>query len=155
MNRNTLVIALALTTTLLGTGCSKGFDIKTPDGFAELDTNDDFRYRATSANGIVLAVRREKNDPKGGLDFWAQAIENELELRGYGNPKVQAVEAKNGTAGKQFRYETTRGGRPNVLWVTVFVSGDRVVVVESGGDKDHFRQVEKQVDAAIRAVEVG
>ncbi len=155
MTQRSFILALALVTSLFGGGCSRGFDIKTPDGFAELEDGDDYRYRATSADGVVLAVRREANDPKGSLEFWASAIGNELSERGYGTAKAEKVTSKDGTPGRRLEYRTSRNGRPNVLWVTVFVSGSRVVVVETGGDADHFRKVEKEVSVAIGAVEIG
>ena len=155
MNYRTLILAVSMALSLLGTACSRGFDIKTPEGFAELDSSDDYRYRATSADGVVLAVRREKNDPKGSLDFWASVIGNDLSERGYGAAKTEKVKSKNGTLGRKLEYRTTKNGRPNVLWVTVFVNGDRLVVVESGGDADHFRKVEHEISAAIAAVEIG
>ncbi|GMV17783.1 MAG: hypothetical protein HS104_26580 [Polyangiaceae bacterium] len=156
MTQRTIILALALTASLLlGSGCSRGFDIKTPDGFAELEGGEDYRYRATSADGVVLAVRREANEPRANLEFWTDAIGNELSQRGYGSPKAEKVKSKNGTPGQRLEYRTSRNGRPNVLWVTVFVAGSRVVVVETGGDADHFRKVEKEISAAIAGVEIG
>src|SRR5262245_33937026 len=119
-------------------GCARGFDINTPDGFAELDDSDDYRYRSTSADGVVLAVRKEKNEPKAGLDFWTAALKNDLSSRGYGLVKSEKVKSKNGIDGRQLRYSMTKNGRPNVLWVTVFVTDSKVFVVEAGGDEAHF-----------------
>ena|SRR5688572_8661894 len=154
MNFKLSIVMLAALGTL-ATGCARGFDINTPDGFAELDDNDHYRYRATSAEGVVLAVRREQNDPEAGLDFWTKALENELAARGYDLVATDAVKSKNGTDGKRLRYRVTKNGRPNVLWVTVFVSGKRLVVVEAGGDEAHFKGVEPKVAAAIEAIEIG
>lgn len=155
MNPKHLLLALSLSLSLFGAGCSRGFDIKTPDGFAELDSSDDYRYRATSADGVVLAVRREKNDPKGSLQFWASAIGNELSERGYGTPETERVKSKDGTAGQRLEYKTHKNGRPNVLWITVFVSDSRIVVVETGGDAEHFKKVEKELATAVASIEVG
>jgi hypothetical protein len=136
------------------TACGRGFGIETPDGFAELESNDDYRYRATTAEGVVLAVRREDNEPKGGLDFWASAVENELATRGYEKVSQKSIQSKNGTPGKQLVYKVSKGGRPNVLWVAVFVTGSRVVVLETGGDEAHFAHVEPKVSHAISEFEV-
>ncbi len=155
MTTKTLLFCLALASSTLASGCARGYDIKTPDGFAELDGTDDYGFRATSAEGVVLAVRKEKNDPEGSLDFWASAVKNDLDSRGYALASKKSVKSKNGTPGTQLRYSITRNGRPNVLWVTVFVAGKRVVLVEAGGDEAHFELNEKRVQAAIEAVEVG
>lgn len=147
------LILCSLTT--LSTGCARGFDLNTPDGFAELDQSEHYRYRATNAEGVVIAVRREKNEPQAGLDFWSKALDNELLQRGYTRLSSQSVKSKNGTAGKQLRYRMTRNGRPNVLWLTVFVAGDRLVVIEAGGDETHFEGAEAGLRTALESFEVG
>lgn len=155
MIRNTLLFTFALGLATLGSGCARGFEIQTPDGFAELDRTDDYRYRATSAEGVVIAVRREKNEPRGSLEFWSSALRSELELQGYHFESEKSVKSKDGTAGKQLRYAVTREGRPNALWVTVFVSGSRVLVVEAGGDVAHFGRVQSKVAQAIENLDLG
>ncbi len=134
-------------------GCNRGFDIQTPDGFAELEEGD-YAYRATSAEGVVIAVRREDNEPKGNLAFWSAAVDYELRRKGYTAKASKEVKSANGVPGKQIRYTTTREGRPSVLWTTVYVSGSHVVVVEAGGDAAHFDGVETEVEKAIGEVEV-
>jgi hypothetical protein len=150
-----LTIGLLLGLLTLTGGCARGFEINTPDGFAELDDNDDYRYRSTSADGVVLGVRREKNDPKAGLDFWTAALKNDLASRGYSLVKSENVKSKNGIDGRQFRCQITKNGRPNVLWVTVFVTEKRVVVVEAGGDEAHFGSAETKIASAISAMDIG
>jgi hypothetical protein len=134
-------------------GCSRGFDIQTPDGFAELDEGD-YSYRATSAEGVVIAVRREDNDPEGNLAFWSAAVDYELRRKGYSAVSSKDVKSGGGVSGKQIRYTLTREGRPNVLWATVYVTGGHVTVVEAGGDAAHFEHVEADVERAIGAIDV-
>ena len=134
-------------------GCSRGFDIQTPDGFAELDEGG-YAYRATSAEGVVIAVRREANDPRGNLAFWSAAVDYELRRKGYAAVSSKDVKSPSGVSGKQLRYTTSRAGRPNVLWATVFVSGSSVTVVEAGGDAAHFADVEADVERSIAAIDV-
>jgi hypothetical protein len=134
-------------------GCTRGVDIQTPESFAELDEGD-YAYRATSAEGVVIAVRREDNDPKGNLAFWSAAVDYELRRKGYTAKSSKDVKSADGIAGKQIRYNATREGRPSVLWTTVYVSGGDVIVVEAGGDAAHFEGVESEVEKAINEVEV-
>lgn len=149
-----LVLGACLALSFASTACGRGFGIETPDGFAELESNDEYRYRATTAEGVVLAVRREDNEPKGGLDFWSAAVENELALRGYEKLSAKNIQSKNGTPGRQLAYKVSRNGRPNVLWVAVFVTSSRVIVVETGGDEAHFSHVEPKVSQALSELEV-
>lgn len=154
MKRSALLACFAaLGLTLMG--CGSGFTMNTPAGFAQLDDNDDYAYRATSAEGVVVAVRREDNEPKGNLEFWASAIGYELERKGYTRVSEEKVQAPAGISGKQLRYHVTKGGRPHVFWATVFVTDDKVVVVEAGGDEAHFDRVKASVEVAIRRIELG
>lgn len=155
MNFKPLLIITTLGLCTFVAGCSRGFDIKTPDGFAELDGSSDYRYRSTSADGVVIAVRREKNEPFGSLDFWSAVLENELERRGYRASETKSVKSKDGATGTQLRLTKHDGGRPNVLWVTVFVRGSHLVVIEAGGDAEHFARVKGQVDSAVQSVDLG
>jgi hypothetical protein len=149
-----LMFGACVALSFASTACGRGFGIETPDGFAELEANDDYRYRATTAEGVVLAVRREANEPKGGLEFWAAAVANELDLRGYSQLDTKDITSKNGTPGKRLKYKVSRNGRPNVLWVAVFVTDSRVIVVETGGDEAHFSNVEPKVTHALSEFEV-
>ncbi len=152
--RTLIHLGLALCLSLPLGGCGKGFSIETPSSFAEIDAGN-FDYRATSAEGVVLGVRREKNDPHGNLEFWSAAIDHELVRHGFVPGVTRAVTTPSGLTGRQMRYSTTRNERPFVLWTTVFVDGKHLVVVQAGGDEAHFSQVEKAVDHAIRTLEVG
>ena len=139
---------------LMLVGCG-GVNMNTPAGFAEVDDDDTYAYRATSAEGVVLAVREEANDPHGNLDFWASALRYELERKGYSSVDKEDVRSPSGVEGRQMRYRVTHNGRPHVLWITVFVTDRTVFVVEAGGDVAHFERVENAVDKAVRGLDLG
>lgn len=136
-------------------GCGTSVSMNTPPGFAEIDNDDTYDYRATSAEGVVLAVRHEANDPRGNLEFWSSAVRYELERKGYTRLDKSDIRSPSGLVGRQMRYSVTREGRPHVLWVTVFVTPSSVFVVEAGGDVAHFEAVEKEVDKAVRNLNIG
>jgi len=152
MNRIAATTLIAIAFSVVAAACDA---ITPPPGFARLDSNDDYSWRATSAEGVVLGVRKENNDPKGNLDFWASAVRYELERKGYERIDTDPIRSLDGVDGRRLRYRTTRGGRPFVMWATVFVTDSRVVIVEAGGDEAHFTSVQKAVDQAIRSVEAG
>jgi hypothetical protein len=148
MKRLIGLLLLAAATTLVGcTGA--GFQIATPDGFAELEDQDDYGYRATNAQGVVLAVRREDNAPHGDLSFWSGAVDAHLRRSGYKVVEAVQVETSMGVRGRQLRYAIEREGRTHAFWVTVFVTADEVITIEAGGDKDFFDKVEKPLARAI------
>ncbi|MFO0760543.1 MAG: serine/threonine protein kinase [Byssovorax sp.] len=144
--------ALSLGAALLA-GCTPppAAHLTTPDGFAALDKQTDYVYRAASAEGVVVAIRTEENRPKSTLDFWAGALDQQLRQTRY-MPDGQAsdVKAQGGLAGKQLRYTRDDGGRTYRFWMTVFVTADRVWVIEAGGDKERFTgAAEERVKKAI------
>ena len=147
-----LFCLLAAATLTTGTGC-RGFDIHTPDGFAELDDQARYDYRAADADGVVLAVRKEANDPTGDLTFWSGALDAHLRRQGYTAVDSQPLDSADGVPGRQLRYQRDLGGRKHAFWVTVFVTDDAVVTVEAGGDEAFFADKEKSIVAAIRSIE--
>src|SRR4051794_28034833 len=95
---------LLILTALLLPSCANHFEAATPAGFVELEHQERYDYRATSADGLVIGVRELENDPRGELGFWARAVENQLRNRGgYALLATRDVKSKDGVAGKQFR----------------------------------------------------
>jgi hypothetical protein len=136
-------------------GCSRGFVITTPAGFAELEDQEAYAYRATSAEGVVLGVRHEPNEPFGDLPFWTGAVDAQLRRDGYVADKALDVESSNGIPGRQLRYHVMRDGREQLFWSTVYVTDSEVIVVETGGDKAFFEKLENAVSAALASLRIG
>ncbi|MDH5674840.1 MAG: serine/threonine protein kinase [Myxococcales bacterium] len=145
------LFALLLSTSLLN-GC---LHIDTPHGFVELDDNSGYDYRATSATGVVLALRSEESrkDQGGDLGFWAEAVQRKVaRLGGYALLEMRDVKTRAGVPGKQLRFGHDRNQRPHHYWVTLFIQGDDLHVVEAGGPKEAFSELEKGLDAAIASL---
>lgn len=141
-----LVALLLGGATVLG-GCASA-RLVPPSGFAVLDPGEDYRFRAVSPEGVVIAVRREPNEPHGDLGFWSGALDAKLRRDGYRALEAVDVQAK-GLKGKQIRYAIERGGRDHSYWVSVFVLNDAVITVEMGGDHELFA---KESEALLRAL---
>ncbi len=144
---------LALTALAGAAGCSTSARLETPGGFATLGKDTTYAYRATSARGVVLATRTEKNDLHGNTEFWAESIDLKLSRAGYVKRSESTVRAR-GLEGRQLRYTLERNAREQRYWVTVFVSGEKVVVVEAAGDAVHFAQAEPTVERAIASLKI-
>src|SRR5512134_1102897 len=73
-------VAVALKTAVLvgflSAACGPSFQAGTPPGFVELENQTQYDYRATNADGLVIAVREIDHEPKGEIGFWTKAIEN-------------------------------------------------------------------------------
>jgi hypothetical protein len=131
-------------------GCGHDFTAATPRGFVELENQNLYDYRATSADGLVIGVRELDNDVKGELAFWARAIENQLRSRGgYALLDTRDVRSKDGVAGKQLRFGHDEGATPHLYYVSVFVTPKHVQLIEIGGTKE---LVTKNLTAADFAV---
>ena len=145
-----LLVAAALA---LGIGgCGRGFQVATPDGFVELEHQEDYAYRATSAQGVVLGVRAEQNRPHGNLDFWTAAIDLKLRAQGYTATATGDVKTASGLSGKKLQYKQKWQERPHTLWVVIFVTDKNVYVVEAGGDTRLFEKVEASIEKAVASL---
>jgi len=144
-------LPLLLALSLLAPACAS-FHVNTPNGFAELEDDERYDYRATNADGVVIAVRVVRNEPRASLEFWGRVVDERLRRQGYvpeGNP--EPVRSANGLAGVMFRYGATVGGREHRYQVAVFVQNKKVFVLEAGGDREVFDPAAPAVARAMRS----
>ena len=137
-------------------GCAN-FEAKTPQNFVHLDEGDrsQFAYRATSADGIVLAVREIENDPKGELDFWSEAIENSLRNQaGYALLNKEELKTNQGYEGVQLRLGLDNAGKPHEYNVAIFVTDDHVFLVQAGGEQSLLEQNAEAIDGWVNGFEI-
>ena len=148
-----LTLAAALALSALA-GCGHHFELRSPTDFVELDPDAQARrgyaLRATSADGVVVAVREVDNDRHGSRDFWVDAVRNRIRRSGgYALLSESAVRSADGAEGHQMRFGRDEGQRPYDYWVTLFVTNDHVFVIEAGGRRDHFEEERADVESAI------
>jgi hypothetical protein len=161
MNLRPATFAKAILTVLLATtslACGPAFELATPPGFVELDDEwDNYDYRATTADGLVIAAREIDHEPQGDRAFWLEAIENRMRDRGgYALIERVEVESADGVAGTQLRFgHDDDGNRPHLYYLTVFVTSDAIVLVEAGGTKERVTENQAQIDQAVRGFRVG
>lgn len=141
-------LILSLSLALLSAGCHS-FEAKTPAEFVVLDSPS-YDYRAASSDGVVLAARSMKNDPRGTLAFYTDVTRRKLrEGDGYALMEEREVTAKTGEKGSQLRFGRDHGGAPHTYVVTLFVTSDRIFVLEAGGAKAEVDAHMSQIDASI------
>lgn len=131
------MIAICLLAAAFCQGCDERKERMTlPDGFVEVGPDARGRYhtRAISPDGVVVALRIERNAENAGADFWGQAIRNELaQSRGYALTAKKEIQSAAGLEGRMMEFSTDADGETGVYMVAVFVSGDEVLVSEAGG----------------------
>ena len=154
----TLRLAVVLATGLAAVACAPR--LATPKGFVVLDEDSTYDYRATTADGLVLAARRIDNDPYGELAFWQRAIENEMRYRGgYALLETRDVSSRHGFRGRQLRFGHDESREPHLYYVTLFLgeettwgvfTANKIYLLEVGGPKPLMNQHAAQIDWAIR-----
>lgn len=146
MKRILFCAALALA------ACGHPFEATTPPSFVELPDNeyDNYDYRATTADGLVLAVRAIEHDPKGDMAFWVKAIKNRMRDRGgYALIEEKDVKSADGMPGHQLRFGHDEAKHPHLYYLTVFVSEDWLYILETGGTKELVTAQAADIDAAV------
>jgi hypothetical protein len=132
------------------TGCGPSFDAATPPGFVKLEEESRYEYRATTADGLVLAVRELPHEPKGDIDFWVRAIQNEMRARGgYAQLETKAVTNVEGLAGKQLWFGHDESSHPHLYALTVFVTEGAIYLLEVGGTKEQIERQRHDLDWAV------
>jgi hypothetical protein len=157
--RNRLFQAILLAVSVSAAACGPRVALQTPAGFAVLDDQKEYVYRATSAEGVVIAVRAEDNKPRGNIDFWADALDRTLRRGGYvpeGKGAQAPVRSPGGITGREMKYTREENGRKYRFWVAVFVTENKVWVVEAGGDHERFEgKIQDGIQKAIESVVFG
>lgn len=140
-------------------GCGKPFDVKTAPGFVPLEnqttTTTQYEYRATSPEGVVMAIRVVDDEKRGDLAFWTQALTLQLrDVSGYALLDSKDVTSRDGTKGKLLKFGHDEGDRPYAYWVTIFLAQDRLFIVEAGGAKEAFERAKPNVEWMLQSVRV-
>ena len=145
----TLGLTLLLGIASAGGGAS--FHAQTPPGFVALEeSNHRYDYRATTADGVVVAAREIDNDGHGDEAFWTQAIVLKLRaLGGYALLDQHAVTCQGGLSGHQLRFGHDEGTRPHLYVVTIFVTPNRIYLIEAGGAKELMSREAGKLDAFV------
>ena len=141
--------SLLLILSLFAVGC-RSFEAKTPAEFVDLGHSSTYDYRAASSDGVVLAARSMKNDPRGTLSFYTDVTRRKLrEGEGYALVEEREVTSKTGEKGNMLRFGRDHGGTPHLYVVTLFVTNDRIFVLEAGGAKTDVETHAAAIDASV------
>ena len=147
-----IVMLTTLLALLLSAGCGVPFATVTPQGFVELkDQEPDYDYRAVNTDGLVIAVRAIKHDPKGDADFWVAAIRKQVrEMNGYALLDEKKISTRSGLKGTRLMFGHDESGESMRYDVAVFVTDDHIFLVEFGGTKDEMTRQEPRLDSVLQ-----
>ncbi len=153
MNRLTLAVFAALLSTIVA--CGRPFDVKTAPGFVPLENQTAYDYRATTPEGVVMAVRVVEDEKRGDLAFWTQALTLQLrDVSGYALLDTADVRSLDGTPGKLLKLGHDEADKPFTYWVAIFPAQGRLFLVEAGGAKDAFERSRPRVEWMLASVRV-
>lgn len=148
----TLLVAGAA---LFATACGRPFDVKTAPGFVPLENQSSYEYRATTPEGVVVAVRVVEDEKRGDLDFWTQALTLQLrDVSGYALLDTVDVASRDGTKGKLLKFGHDESDKPFAYWVTIYPAQGRLFLVEAGGAKEAFSRAQPSVEWMLASVRV-
>jgi len=142
---------LSLLLALLGAvACGPSFQVTTPNGFLELPEPGQYDYRATTADGLVLAAREISNSGEGSLEFWSRAVENQLRLNeGYALLESRSIRSKDQVPGVELRFGHDFGAKPHLYYVALFVKPSKLYLVEVGGTKELVLKSASAIEQAL------
>lgn len=157
MARALLRLTAALALAAAAIGCGRPFDVKTAPGFVELEGQGEqqYQYRATTPEGVVVAIRVVEDESRGDIDFWTHALLLQLrEVSGYALVANRDVTSLDGTKGKLLQFGHDEDNKPYEYWVAVFAAQDRLFLVEAGAPKAQFDRARPNVEWMFKSVRV-
>jgi hypothetical protein len=126
-------------------GCHSAFTTRAPRGFVELDAATPYDFRATSADGVVIAARMIDHDPEGAPEFWQRAVENAMRQRG-GYALLGSSELSvHGLRGKLLRFGHDEGNTPHRYDVILVVTHSTLYLLEAGGTGEKLDEIAPQI----------
>lgn len=142
---------------LSSVACGRPFKVATAPGFVELDgqTNDGYAYRATSPEGVVVAVRVLEDEDRADLGFWTKSITLQMrDVSGYALLATRDVTSLDGTPGKRLELAHDEDGKPYLYWVTIYAAQGKLFIAEAGAPKDLFERAQPSVEWSMKSLKV-
>lgn len=137
--------------------CGKPFDVKTAPGFVPLQNQAGYSYdyRATTPEGVVMAIRVIEDENRGDIAFWTTALTLQLrDVSGYALLSTSDITSRDGTKGKLLKMGHDEDGKPYTYWVGIFLAQGRLFIVEAGGTKEAFDRSVASIEWMMRTLKV-
>jgi len=140
---------LALIAILVFVAC-KGVEMRAPDGFVVYLKPADSEFRAISAEGIALRVKRTPNEPLSDVTLWSKSLRLNLEQRGYIIRSEEAIRTTGGLSGSVLKTASRVENQDFGYICGLFVVDRDLYIVESAGAYPEFGAKENQILDAIK-----
>jgi hypothetical protein len=124
-----------------------------PAGFVQLgdDGRDGYLVRGISADKAVVALEQHPNPKNGTLDFWVQAMKDEMKTgRGYELCGEENITSQSGAAGHMMTFKQESQDMRYV--VCVYVDWQTVLVAQAGGKTAAIEPKMSEIKKAMLSV---
>jgi len=99
-----------------------------------------------------VGVRRQPNSDGGTLNFWSQAMTNELVSQGYKHARTEDIRSSAGAPGKAIEFTTDQRGTNFTYLLAVYVNSREVIIGEAGGKTEDFNKRAEQIRQSLASV---
>jgi hypothetical protein len=109
-----------------------------------------YAVRAISADGVMVALRSEKNPQNGTLAFWTEAVANQMvSARGYQAAGNEDVTSVANVPGRLLTFTAQKRGVGFTYVLAVFVQGADILIGEAGGRTDAVQPKLAEIKKAL------
>lgn len=121
----------------IAVGCTQ---FTPPDGYVQDTGNQTYDYKAVSARGHALGVKRRANvDKSATLQYWTDAIEHQkCDIDGFKLAAKDDIQSGDGRKGVLFNLESGEGQSKLTYLVALFVTPADITTVEAAGPTAEF-----------------
>lgn len=155
MSRNIhhALLGLCSLALLLTAACGPVSTITAPGGFVMLEEEQlpyGVAHKAISADGAVVVVREQDNEPRGTLAFWSEALQREVtQGRGYELLEATDVRTTGGIQGRRMQFKGAHNETVYRYDVAVFLLDDSIVTVEVATPEASWEQHAGEFEATL------
>ena len=131
--------ALAIAAAVLAfAGCAVTPDPGVPEGYVSVPIRGNEILSTVAPTGNRMVVKQHVNPPEGTLEFWRDAVQNEL-VDGRGYEMVESQGVTGAAPAWEMLFRVVRQEGAYLYLVTIRVDGHSVIVAEAGGQEDSIR----------------
>ena len=135
----TVTLMIAGVAAAMLAGCSHSMQL--PEMFVKVEQPQlgPYEFRAVAPDGVVLALRVQKNAQGGSLAYWVDAIKGEFAGRGYKLVGTEPVTNDKGLAGQLLSFTIDKSGKEFTFLMALYVQGGHVLIAEAGGKTEAMK----------------
>jgi hypothetical protein len=131
-------------------GCQTQMEV--PEGFVRLEQPGRYDVKAISPDGVSVSARRIDVPDDSTLDFWVEAVGNELTAGGYTHIQNEDVTDAAGHPGRLLWFDRELEGRRYTYVTGLYTLSNRLLVAEAGGPADAFETRRKAIRESLLSV---